>query len=335
MSPKRPKQSDLREAKTLLRRIKSVKQSGYDISNECNFNCHGCHYFDNSERVNIDRNNLLSSQDWKSLFAKEKERGVNFPHIAGAEPSFRPDVLSEAHSTWKRGVIYSNGSIKIDEKIRYRILLSLWGGKKTDALARNTPKEFAFKVISENYAGDPRAIIFYTLTPENIIDLREVLQFSEEIGLKTALHLYSPTISSIGQFKKPDPYCWDTNSLKRAKQEIFALKEEFAKTLMYNKLFHSLALTPKLERQIVNNIDINCPVHKTKFFRQIGVDGYHNPADKCCMPSIECSTCRTNPYLLPMTLAKNSLSSLRNEQLLPDYHDYLLYWIQYHGLDLK
>jgi len=105
-------------------RFTQLKASNYDLSNTCNLTCEGCLYFARSSsgpaHDGIDA-------EWEALFAAEAARGINFAYIAGAEPALQPARLQSAWRHIKTGVIFTNGTRKIDPDIGFRIHVSLWG----------------------------------------------------------------------------------------------------------------------------------------------------------------------------------------------------------------
>ena len=122
--------------------------SGYDITKRCNLRCEGCFFFEGDlSSVYADGHTL---DEYREFFGKEAERGVTYPHFAGAEPALVQDRLRLANTYWKNGLIYTNGTIKIDPEISFMLHVSLWGDEETDKLYRGAP---VFKRGVQNYAG--------------------------------------------------------------------------------------------------------------------------------------------------------------------------------------
>jgi len=112
-------------ARASRKRVTSV----YDISSTCNLFCEGCLFFnrDGGFEGNISK---ADSSHYHQLFAAEKSRSVNYPLLAGAEPSLKPEVLKIAAEYWSNGMIHTNGIKPIDPSLPFRLYVSVWGGRE-------------------------------------------------------------------------------------------------------------------------------------------------------------------------------------------------------------
>ncbi len=72
-----------------VRRYFFLRESTYDMSNRCNIRCEGCYYFTGEKQF---AQKVADHAQWHRLMAEEKDRGITFAVLAGAEPSLVPDL---------------------------------------------------------------------------------------------------------------------------------------------------------------------------------------------------------------------------------------------------
>ena len=88
---------------------------------------------------------------------------------------------------------------RIDAAVPYRIGVSVWGGDDvTDRAMRGAS---AFRKAFKNYAGDPRAIILFTLSPWNLKSVRNVAAMCRDHDLPLTFNLYSPTATFLDKLR--------------------------------------------------------------------------------------------------------------------------------------
>ena len=141
----------------------SLLTSNYDITKKCDMSCDGCYFFEGDDYLSHSDNSSL--EEWDDFFSKEKERGINFPYIAGAEPSLVQDRLKIANKYFSKGAVFTNGSSKIDKNINFKIHISVWGLPEKEKIVR---KESYFIKALKNYENDKRALFVYTINAQNI-----------------------------------------------------------------------------------------------------------------------------------------------------------------------
>ena len=72
-----------------VRKYFFLRESTYDMSNRCNIRCEGCYYFNGEKHLAAEERDPAA---WQALMAQEKERGITFVVLAGAEPSLVPEL---------------------------------------------------------------------------------------------------------------------------------------------------------------------------------------------------------------------------------------------------
>lgn len=141
------------QAPVRKRRYRSIRSSNYDVSNTCNLSCEGCYYFVSDQKT---FNKRPTAADYDQFFQSEAERGVNYPVLAGGEPSLNKVALAMAARHWSAGIIYSNGARRIDPDIPFRIAISVWGARERNERLRGAA---SYDQAMQAAAGDKRALI--------------------------------------------------------------------------------------------------------------------------------------------------------------------------------
>src|SRR5512137_2016494 len=101
-----------------------LRESTYDMSNRCNIRCDGCYYYEGEKQF---AGEVKDVEAWRKLMREEKERGITYVVLAGAEPSLVPQLLEVCYQEMPLGSIASNGFRKIPETVGYKIHISVWG----------------------------------------------------------------------------------------------------------------------------------------------------------------------------------------------------------------
>lgn len=281
---------ELLEDKLLAKRYTSIKpffkirQSAYDITSRCQLRCEGCFYFQGDKYKVSD---LTNYNDWLNFFQSEKDRGINYANIAGAEPALVPHLLKAASDKIKNGTIFTNGLIPISKEINYRIHISIWGNSDIDKVLRGVdclPKQL------KNYKNDQRAIFVYTFNKSNIDEFDEVAEKIISEGHKLTFNFFSKAEND------DNIIALDEASLKRVRDKIFYWLDTAAEQVLFSRYAAELHTnTQSLHSQF------GCPYPRsagdkdsglTKTFRSYRADQSFKSSDSCCIPDTDCSDCR-------------------------------------------
>src|SRR3974390_2788147 len=101
-----------------VRKYFFLRESTYDMSNRCNLRCEGCYYYEGEKQFAVENGQV---EAWRGLMRSEKERGITYVVLAGAEPSLVPELLEVCYQEMPLGSIASNGFRKIPETVGYKI----------------------------------------------------------------------------------------------------------------------------------------------------------------------------------------------------------------------
>ena len=275
----------IRERFEKVRRYFFLRESTYDMTSRCNVRCEGCYYFNGDKQFTTDNPN---PDDWKKLLLAEKERGVTFVVLAGAEPSLVPELCRACYQTIDLGAIATNGIKAMPEDIGYRLHISVWGNDQTSAEIRKAENMLSRQIA--NYQDDPRAIFVYTFTPVNIDEAREVTRMLADNGQTITFNMFSSPVGYKG------PLRHTPETLARTRDTMTALLEEFPETVIYSH-YNIVAHTHALGLHDVYGcsyprMNPSSAVGLGRSFRQYRTDLAWDRDAACCVPDTDCADCR-------------------------------------------
>ncbi len=288
-------------AKQVVRAFR--KPAFYEVATRCNLFCEGCYYF--ADNFAPTPGEVKDTAAWETFFAAEGARGVTMAYFVGAEPALEQERLHAASKYFPHGNIGTNGTVRIDPAIPYRIGVSVWGvDEEVDASLRGGR---VFNKAIRNYAGDPRAIILYTLSRANLGDTRRLAEICRDNDLPLTFNMYSPTQSyrrklnegeandrSFFRISSADSnLCWDADSLAEVRSMIPRLMEEFPETIVYSGAYNEWAT----REGPLYDIDPETGVARDCHSRMVGNMRYfrtdmQQSAEKCGTSDAICSECR-------------------------------------------
>jgi hypothetical protein len=286
------------------RHFRTMKSSNYDVNNTCNLTCEGCYYFVSGQKTH---NKRPSATEYDAFFRAEFERGINYPVFSGGEPSLNPTALQTAAKYWTGGIIYTNGIKKIPRDVPFRIAVSVWGGRGMNERLRGSDSyDQAFQTAS----GDPRALIYYTISRGNIDEIEDVVMDCVTHDIPISLQDFTMTTEYKRLLKEgtdDNPYFRlsderDNLSLRRddrlrAADIIDRLIERFPSHIIFSKdlndfMHRSLAVH---DIDAATGIATNCAMLNTSWHWSYGFDLHRTAGKACTAPEFDCSDCRVGP----------------------------------------
>lgn len=286
----------------ILKAIRLIKSTTYEISSRCNLTCEGCLFFSGEHAYQ--HNEKEDYESWRSFFKKEAERGITFAFLAGAEPALVLDRIRAAWEFIPSGMIVTNGTKRIPDDIGFRIHISLWGGEDTSALTRGadvTQKAF------RNYAHDPRAMFVYTINPLNLDEIIPMAHKCSEHGVPMTFNYYSPTVvyqnSLVGTIdEKGSDYFRFSNDesnlvmsrsdYQQARQIIQQAKAKYPDTIIYSMAYDDWVTSEQVYELDNEGIATNCACRTNNVHHTYFVDQTKSNL-KCANPTFDCRECRT------------------------------------------
>ncbi len=262
-----------------------LRESTYDMTNRCNIRCEGCYYYEGDKqfaRLNTDPG------AWRKLMASEKERGITYVVLAGAEPSLVPELCKVCHQEMPLGAIATNGMKALPGSINYKIHISVWGNDKTSLRIRNA-KNMLHRQI-ENYREDPRAVFVYTFTRDNIDQVFEVGEVLADNGCKLTFNMFSAPVGYSGNLRH------DAASLEKSRDAMTVLLDKYP----VNVLFSPYSSVVHTHRSGLHDLftcsyprrNPSTAIGLGRSFRQYRTDLSWNREAACCVPDTDCEDCR-------------------------------------------
>jgi hypothetical protein len=295
---------DLRERYETAKRTIRVfrKPAFYEVTQRCNLKCEGCYYFESGLEEITEQQSVGA---WESFFATEAERQVSMAYFVGAEPALHQERLMAAAGHFAYGNVGTNGTIKIDPAVPFRISISMWAGDdETDRKLRGAS---AFRKAFRNYRGDRRAIVYYTLSRWNLEGARTIAGLCRDNGLPLTFNLYSPTATYLSKLRdglanddqffrvsRPDDTpMMSGDDLARAERTVLDLMEDFPDTVLYSKAYNAWSTRPSPLHEVDAQTGIaqRCGSRITGLMNYYGSDLERKDV-KCCTPDLDCSQCR-------------------------------------------
>ncbi len=293
----------LRRRYERLRRFAGgIVGSNYDISDTCNLRCEGCLYFEGPDRLG--HADIAADAAWSALFAAEKARGVNFAYLAGAEPALAPARLRLAAQHIGRGVVFTNGTVPIDDRLPFAIHVSLWGDEDdTPRLRGGDSFARAFRL----FGADPRARFILTVNAHSVESAWSVAERCAGVGALLSFSIFSPTeqyrakldaaaandgayfrISSPETNLAPGP-----DDLRHIRATLDAIRRRHAATVVYTAAYNRWATQPGGLYRIdpVTHWATDCGTRNSARHRHVRAD-LTTSASKCCSPNVECRNCQ-------------------------------------------
>ncbi len=317
------KHADIAERFALVRKYFYLRESTYDMTCRCNVRCDGCYYYEGDKHHAQDN---VDPAAWRDLFRAEKDRGITFVVLAGAEPALVPELLEVCYAEIPRGAIASNGLIKIPDQVGYRIHVSVWGNDATSERIRRAKRMLDRQI--DAYAGDPRAVFVYTFTRENIDEAAAVVERLARAACKVTFNVFSATVGYHG------PLAHTPASLLATRETMLALLRAFPEHVLFSPYSAAVHTDPHPLHAL-----FSCPYPRQNLgqfglgrsFRQYRSDLTWVRAASCCVPDTDCADCRHYAAGSAIVTARMNRHVASADQFRAwlDYVDtYLAVWLQ-------
>ncbi len=306
-----------------VRKFFFLRESTYDMTTRCNIRCEGCYYFEGEKQYTRDN---VDPDAWRNLMRAERERGITFVVLAGAEPSMVPELLKACHEEMPLGAVATNGIKPIPRSAGYRIHISVWGDDATSLRVRGA-KNMLLRQI-ENYRNDPRAVFVYTFTRHNIDEAREVAERLNDESCKLTFNMFSAPVGYRGDLSHTE------GSLVRARNGMLELTEKFPESVLFSSYnavahthgrgLHDLYGCSYPRRNPSKDIGLG------RSFRQYRTDLTWDREAACCVPDTDCRDCRHYASGSAVVTARMFRHAARPETFKAwlDYVDtYLSVWV--------
>ena len=275
----------VRERWEKVRKFFFLRESTYDVANRCNIRCEGCYYYEGDKHFAEENRD---PQAWRALMQAEKERGITYVVLAGAEPALVPEILQVCSDEMPLGSIATNGFKHIPTTVAYKIHISVWGNDETSRRVRNAKNLLERQI--ENYRDDERAVFVYTYTRENIEETAEVVERLVDQGCKLTFNMFSSPVGYDGTLRH------DAESLLAVRKSMLELTARHPGQVLFSpysavahthaKGLRALYKCPYPRRNPSTDIGLG------RSFRQYRTNLKWDRQAACCVPDTDCPDCR-------------------------------------------
>ncbi len=306
-----------------VRKFFFLRESTYDMTSRCNIRCSGCYYYEGEKQYTRDEGD---EKAWRTLMRKEKERGITFAVLAGAEPSLVPDLCNVCCREIPLGAIATNGLKLIPARISYKIHISVWGSDDTSFKTRNARNMLSRQL--ENYTDDPRAVFIYTFTPHNIEEAEAVAAAITDKNNRLSFNVFSAPVGYTGNLRHT------RQSLLNTGRMMIKLLDRYPGQVLFS---HYSAVAHTHELGLHDLFGCSYPrrnqtkdVGLGRSFRQYRTDLSWNREAACCVPDTDCPDCRHYAAGSAVVTARLFRHAVNPEQFKAwlDYVDtYLAVWV--------
>jgi organic radical activating enzyme len=314
---------EVRQRFSRVRKYFFLRESTYDMSNRCNVRCDGCYYFEGEKQFTPEESD---PEVWRKLMQAEKERGITYVVLAGAEPALVPDLLQACYDEVPLGAIATNGIKKIPESVGYRIHISVWGNDESSARVRKC-KDMLERQL-EAYGGDPRAVYVYTFTRFNIPEVHQVMERLALAGGKITFNMFSATNEYVGDLNHT------SESLLETRAAMLDVIQKYPDNVLFSP-YSAMAHTHKLGLDELFGCSYpRC--NKSEFvglgrsFRQYRTDLSWDRSAACCVPDTACYDCRhyaAGSAVVTARLHRHAIDPERFKGWLDYVDTYLSVWV--------
>jgi organic radical activating enzyme len=262
-----------------------LRESTYDMTNRCNIRCNGCYYYEGDKQFARENKD---PEAWRLLMRAEKERGITYVVLAGAEPSLVPELCEVCCREMPLGAIATNGLVRLPESVQYKIHVSVWGSDETSLAIRKARNMLARQI--ENYRDDPRAVFVYTFTRENIDQVAPVAQALVSEGCRLTFNMFSAPVGYTG------PLRHTADSLRDCRTAMLDLLGKYPQNVLFSS-YSAVAHTHRLGLNALfgcsyPRMNPSTDIGLGRSFRQYRADLSWDRAAACCVPDTDCPDCR-------------------------------------------
>ncbi|MFH2005520.1 MAG: radical SAM protein [bacterium] len=276
---------EVRDRWEKVRRFFFLRESTYDVATRCNLRCDGCYYYEGEKQFTEENRDPAA---WRALMQREKERGITYVVLAGAEPALNPQVLQACHDVMPLGCIATNGAKHIAGSVGYKIHISVWGDDDTSQRVRRA-RDLLHKQI-RNYEGDARAVFVYTFTRSNVDEAYATVARLAENDCKVTFNVFSAPVGYTGELRHTPDTLVDT---RRAMLELGEAHPHQVLFSPYNAVAHTHAHgLHELYGCSYPRQNPSEALGLGRTFRQYRTDMAWDRSAACCVPDTDCDDCR-------------------------------------------
>ncbi len=242
----------------------------YDITYRCQLNCEHCYFSRSWVKDKKDDELELSDEDWSQIFKRHRSMGITNASITGGEPTLRMPVIEAAYDTFNTIQVASNGIIKMPERLKCVIWVSIDGLETTHNRIRGAKY---YQKIMRNIQDDKRISISMSLTQSNYKEIFPTIEACLKANVKGIFFLlYTGKIS--------DPLYLQGKQLEYTIKSLYRAIDEYGDFILISRRMVELYKTKKHIKHCV--------------FQEGLVQSFYPDMSRklpCVMGPVDCRTC--------------------------------------------
>jgi MoaA/NifB/PqqE/SkfB family radical SAM enzyme len=320
----------LREAYAAARRVRRAIRPvmTVEVTSTCNLFCEGCCYFHDDFEAKPEPEDV---GEWRDFFKAEWAQGKRYAIFHGAEPALKQDRLMAAGEVFQRGIIYTNGTLRMNSQIPFVRNVSIWGDEESTAKVRGGS---TYRKALRNFENDARARFSIIVSAQNYRQLPVIIADLVAAGVSATVSYFSPSYSYLdkltanapndAQFyrfsSEADNMMLSQDDFARANDLVEELAARHPRTLLQGRDYNRWLTAPGSRFTLdEDGYAAECAVRQRSAHELYGTDLKPIEA-KCALADTDCAHCR----IVPAT----TTSVLHNARLYAGAVEDFLFWIE-------
>jgi hypothetical protein len=299
-----------------------------EVTSTCNLYCEGCFYFHDDFEPQAESEDV---GDWRSFFEDQYSMGRRYAVFHGAEPALKQKRLLAAAESFRRGIVYTNGTIRIDDDIPFIRCVSIWGSEETTGMIRGGS---VYHKALRNFENDPKARFSVVISAQNYRDLPRIIADLHAAGVSATISYFSPSHSYMTKLRSSAPNDSEFFRFSNEDENMLMSSEEFAivndmiadlssrypQTVRQGPIFNQW-LTSAGPRYTLDSHGManECAVRPRDIHELYGTN-LEPIRGKCALPDNDCSQCRITPV--------STTSILHNAKAYSSSREAISFWIE-------
>lgn len=299
-----------------------------EITSTCNLFCEGCCYFHDDFEAAPEP---ADTKVWRAFFREQFESGMRYGVFHGAEPALKQDRLMAAAEYFSRGIIYTNGTMRIHNDIPFIRMVSIWGDAQTTTKTRGGGTYYK---SLRNFENDERARYSIVVNAQNYTQIPRIAADLAAAGVIATFSYFSPSYGYMDKVKSDAPndsdyFRWSTEDdnmmlsgeqFARTRDLIEDARARHPATIQQGRAYNDWLTAPGARFTMdEQGYGARCAVRPHSIHQLFGADLKPIPA-KCALGETDCANCRS----MPATLT----SILNNSGLFAGSSEDFMFWVE-------
>ncbi|MEO1038073.1 MAG: hypothetical protein AAFX09_00890 [Pseudomonadota bacterium] len=271
-----------------------------EATSTCNLLCEGCFYFhddfeplDEPEQVEV----------WRAFFQHRYDEGDRYAVFHGAEPALKQDRLLAAGELFSRGIVYTNGTIRMSPDIPFVRCVSIWGDEHSTTKIRGAG---VYRKALRNFENDDKARFSVVVNAQNYRSLPQIAEDMHAAGVSATISYFSPSFSYMEKIRAAAPNDRRFFRFSNAKDNMLLSPEEFARirdmmdeltakypdTVIQGRAFNDWLTAPGGRYELGEDGVAGMCAVRPRFGHEMYATDLKPIREKCALADNDCTECR-------------------------------------------